>query len=624
MRADKLGRVLVLAAGVALFAWFVFVVRGGLASWFDGDDLMNMHMYWSKPWSALLKANLTFWSSYYRPAGGLFYRSIYALWGFNPLPLRIGVLAFLSVDFALLAIVVWQLTASRWCALIALLVLGINPGFSAAYFDTGTVYDILAYAFFWGGFALYVHFRQSGRLPGGGRLAGFLCLFVAALDAKEIAVSLPVAVGLYEFVWHPPATWKPAELWHWIWHEGRFAAIGAVFDAAYIAGKRYGPDSLWQVGPYQPHYSVAAYFESLSHYLRELIYKPVKVSSWQIAALLVAMLAVAAISRRRSLLWSAGFIAVSVLPLAFIPGRGGFAYLVPSVGWAVYASGLLDWLLEKLAGRRITVRRAAQVVVFAALAAVLTPWQRNWIEMHGRAAHNMQSLLRGYIGQIHALIPAPRKGAQILLLSDAETRDDWNVYFVIRMRYGDPQLQVYRMTVWNKFHVKVDPASYDYVLDWVDNRWVLVSSKLARIEGDHKPAPQANPAPVTVPPGLHDDSDPAILYKGPWIHTKGWAQADGHTVTYCNVPGSEIRFAFQGDFLRYVYTRAPNRGRADVTIDGGWKATLDLYSAKTQWQSSTVFRDLGPVHHLAVIAVRLDKNPKSFDRWIDVDAFEVQ
>src|ERR1039458_2233267 len=155
-------------------------------------------------------------------------------------------------------VVVWQLTGSRWGALIALMLLGINPTFSAAYFDTGNIYDVLAYMFFWGAFALYVHSRQAGRPLGWGRLALVFGLFVAALDAKEIAVSLPVAVGLYELVWHPPANWKLAELGGWIRQEGRFALIGGLADIAYIVGKKYGPHSLWLVGPYQPHYSVAA------------------------------------------------------------------------------------------------------------------------------------------------------------------------------------------------------------------------------------------------------------------------------------------------------------------------------------------------------------------------------
>jgi hypothetical protein len=471
------GRLLAWATGVALFAWFVFVVRGGLASWFDNDDLMNLHYYWSKPWSALLKANLEFWSSYYRPAGGLFYRSIYAIWGFHPLPFHAVALVLLSVNFALLAIVVWQLTKSRWSVLIALSVLGINPAFSFAYFGTGNIYDVLAYTFFWGGFACYVHFRRAGQMPGWGGLALVFCLFVAALDAKEIAVSMPVAVGLYELVWHPPANWKFRELWCWTSHEGRFAAIGGLADIAYILGKKYGPDSLWLSEAYHPHYSVEAYFQSLSHYLRQLIYYPVTISAWQMAMLLAAMLAVAAITRRRCLLWSVGFIAVSVLPLTFIPFRPGSAYLVPSVGWALYASGLLDWLLESLTGRRVRLRIAVQMLLLAALAVRLAPWQRKWIGMHGHAAYLMQGRYRGYIEQIHALIPAPRKGAHILLLSDAEGREDWDVFFVIRLFYGDPQLEVQRMTVWKSQHVQVDPRGFDYVLDWVDNRFVLVTYK---------------------------------------------------------------------------------------------------------------------------------------------------
>jgi len=107
----------------------------------------------------------------------------------------------------------------------------------------------------------------------------------------------------------------------------------------------------------------------------------------------------------------------------------------------------------------------------------MAPWQRKWIEMHAHAAHDMQARYLGYINQIHALIPAPRRGAHILLLSDAERRDDWDVYFVTRLYYGDQTMEVDRMTVWKERHVQVDPKNYDYVLDWVGNRFILVSHK---------------------------------------------------------------------------------------------------------------------------------------------------
>jgi hypothetical protein len=178
------------------------------------------------------------------------------------------------------------------------------------------------------------------------------------------------------------------------------------------------------------------------------------------------------------LLWGAGFIAVGVLPLAFISARGGSAYLAPSVGWAVYAGGLFDWLAKSLAGGRVRLRAAVQAGLLVALLVVLAPWQRRWLEMQAVAAHETQARYRRYIGQIQSLIPAPRPGAHILLLSDAEGRDDYDVYFVIRLYFGDPKLEVSRMKVLRDYHVAVDdPSRYDYVLDWTDNRFVLAGHK---------------------------------------------------------------------------------------------------------------------------------------------------
>ena len=219
--ADRHGfsieRMLYLAAGFGLFAWFLFVVRGGLASWFDADDLMNLHYYWSRPWPALLKANLVFWSSYYRPGGGLFYRSIYALWGFHPLPFQDRGAGVAFDRFR---------AAGRSGAAAYRIALGRADRLVSDGHQPGLRRRVLRYRHHLRRSGLYFLlgrrsrctciFASRGRYPVGGPLALLLCLFVAALDAKEIAVSLPVAVGLYELVWHPPASWRFPELWRWV------------------------------------------------------------------------------------------------------------------------------------------------------------------------------------------------------------------------------------------------------------------------------------------------------------------------------------------------------------------------------------------------------------------------
>ena len=451
---------------LALFGWFVYLIRGGLTSWFDADDLMNLFFSVEGTWAALLKANLMFWSSYYRPAGGLFYRAIYDLWGFHPLPFHIAAFAFVLVDFWLLALIVKRLTGSRWCALIGLLLVGIHGCWGGAYFETPAIYDVLAYAFFWAAFWCYLRVRQAGRIPGWTDLILPVCLFLAALDAKEISVGLPVAVALFELVWHPPGDWKPAALFRWVWNEGRFAGIGALMDLIYIVGKTSGPGSLTRSWPYQPHFSLGAYLASSAHFLGELLYGRVHISDWQMAALLAGMLAVAAVSRRRCLLWATGFAVVSVFPVAFIPIRSGFSYLVPSVGWAVYASGFLELLVDLLARRRRLLRCAAQVLLFAALFRLAAPWHRMSIRMREEAGRNAQIPYRGYYDEIHALIGTPRKGARVLLLSDARTHNGWDIYFLIRYSYGDRSMVIDRKAALDEQHKKVDPNRYDYVLDW--------------------------------------------------------------------------------------------------------------------------------------------------------------
>ncbi len=302
-----------------------------------------------------------------------------------------------------------------------------------------------------------------------------LSLFVAALNSKEIAVSLPLAIAFYELLWHPPAGWNLRDLFRWTWHEGRFAAIAACFDAAYILGKRFGPDSLWRVDAYQPHVSFAAYFHALAAYLAEQSYKERIISNPQIAALLFIMLILALIARSRPMLWAWAFILVGVLPLAFIPIRGGFAYIVPLIGWGVYGAALVQVLIEKLPSRPVWLRTVLPALLLIILGVKMGRWQRKWIEMHARASHEITSRFQGYIGEIRALLPSPRKGAHILLLTDADGHADWDVNFLMRLSYGDKAMEVDRMAHWREHHITVDPNGYDYVLDWVDHHFVLVS-----------------------------------------------------------------------------------------------------------------------------------------------------
>ncbi len=107
----------------------------------------------------------------------------------------------------------------------------------------------------------------------------------------------------------------------------------------------------------------------------------------------------------------------------------------------------------------------------------------------------------------------------------------------------------------------------------------------------------------TMPEGSYDDADPAIVYSGGWERDIQFVEARGHTLSYTNLPGARARFRFFGHELTYVFTKAPNRGRAEVAIDGVSRGELVMNSAKVEWQSQTTFKGLGDGWHEIEIRV---------------------
>jgi len=127
----------------------------------------------------------------------------------------------------------------------------------------------------------------------------------------------------------------------------------------------------------------------------------------------------------------------------------------------------------------------------------------------------------------------------------------------------------------------------------------------------------------TLTPGVYDDLNPRILYKGKWIHDVRFPATYMGTVSYSDVAGDAFHFSLVGKGFRYVYTEALNRGQAEVFVDGSRVATVDLYSPVTRWQSATVFAGLTPGRHSVSIQVAHRKQPASTGYYVDVDALEV-
>jgi hypothetical protein len=169
----------------------------------------------------------------------------------------------------------------------------------------------------------------------------------------------------------------------------------------------------------------------------------------------------------------------------------------------------------------------------------------------------------------------------------------------------------------------VKPATLREMIDrCTEVEYELGNQYLAHLQLPCGP-PQERPA-IVVSRGFYDDFDPALLFRGDWTKNSKFDGPDRHTISYSDIPGSEAQIVFEGNALTYEYTKAPNRGLAEVIVDGASKGIIDLYSSNIEWQTHTRFCCFLEGKHVAVVRVVGRANPKSTGLYIDLDSFTVE
>lgn len=137
---------------------------------------------------------------------------------------------------------------------------------------------------------------------------------------------------------------------------------------------------------------------------------------------------------------------------------------------------------------------------------------------------------------------------------------------------------------------------------------------------------QSNCPPLDIHPvqvtGTFDDISEDIRYTGAWTHGSYQTAANG-TVSFSKDPGAVARLPFEGNEITWVYTKAFNRGVAEVKLDGITRGLIDLYSPKIEWQARKTFGPLTPGKHTFEVIVTGRKDAAATDRYVDVDALMV-
>ncbi|WP_443092732.1 hemoblobin-interacting domain-containing protein, partial [Clostridium zeae] len=99
-------------------------------------------------------------------------------------------------------------------------------------------------------------------------------------------------------------------------------------------------------------------------------------------------------------------------------------------------------------------------------------------------------------------------------------------------------------------------------------------------------------------------------FVGNWLKDSN-ASHSGGTAVYSTTVGNYIEFSFTGTGFKWAQPVNPNRGIANITIDGT-AYTADTYSATSEFQKITYSKtDLTSGNHTVRITITSNKNSAS-------------
>jgi hypothetical protein len=434
---------------IVLLAYFLHFALPSLAGGFGEDEMTNIYACWRPGTLKVLWANVCFWTTFYRPCGALYYLPLYHFFSLNPLPYRIVQISILAATIPLFFCLARLLSGSRTVAFLVALASCYHAQMAILVFGGSFIYDVLCGFFYFAALAYYVYIREKGMALRPGQLAIFLALFICALNSKEMAVSLPVIVLIYEALKYPWLNDWNEFSWR-NWSVAIPALVATLVTAIYIYGKLNGPRSLANLEAYRPVYSWHRFTLTNAHFINDLLYQSTSRIGRGILLAWPVVFVYAFWRRDRLLQLMAFWVVITPLPLAFILLRGAAMFYIVLFGWATIFARMLSDLIgliakvPALAGPRTarmlpTFATAAVAIVFA----VFTHWE-------SQRFHRTRALLSSGQKSLHviqafrSLNLHPSPGSSILL--KPETRFYQNGYypaFVAWLVWNDRSLRIY-------------------------------------------------------------------------------------------------------------------------------------------------------------------------------------
>jgi hypothetical protein len=364
------------------------------------------------------------------------------------------------------------LTGSRRIAWLAALFASYHPYMSDMIYSNAVIYDVLCFGFYFAALGWYLRARTRGRLLSWRETALFFLLYICALDSKEMAVTMPVTLLLYELFYHPPAALRPRALWKWLMADGRIMVIAGFITAAFVVGKTLGADPLIAISAYRPEFTLNRFTHSIAANIQSMFYLPARYGDVTHVSIAIAVLLGFAWNRKgRFIAFCVLFAILSELPIAFLD-RGWSCLYIPLGAWSLLVSTAI-WCTTEFVTRyfapvalRPTTAIGA-VLAFVLFYAVVERHEKQWIQP---GLLQEQEKTWSAIHEFAKLKAMPRRGAWIAFINDPF--DDWDMEFLAELTYRDPTLI---QTLLRKTPLKPSElAGVDYIIDYRDGRFIQV------------------------------------------------------------------------------------------------------------------------------------------------------
>ncbi len=405
--------------GVLMAAWILYFAGAGLHAWFTDDDLMNLYF-------ASGRSVGQFLAGFERPVANLFLKALWSMFGFQPAPYRLVCFALIMGNVALAAALMLRISGSGAVGLFGSILLSFHSELTDLYFSTGTIYDLLCFAFYFGALLWYAVIRQAGRTPSWLEELGLCAMALLAMGSKEMAVTLPVMLVVTEWTCGNRRHWRTTLY---------CGAVCAVMLAAII-----GRSAMSGNEAYRPVFTVDVYEARWRNYLMKLNYTN---DAWTVAhgrIFLLACVVLAAVVRRKEAWWATLLIFVSSLPVLFVPQRNLYALYIPFLGFCLLAAAALTRLVRAL-GPRGNVFPA---IAAALLALLLWPEHQRMSQWSHRWYYEMEQRLKGPGEAIHRGWPGLPPGSKVHFAEDPFDADTWTLHFLTGLVAGDHSIQVSR------------------------------------------------------------------------------------------------------------------------------------------------------------------------------------